>query len=132
MRWAEQRCQGVPAELPVLIPQPLFPTAGFGPRQWANGPQRAAVQRRSLPQSPPAPSLWPHPTAGRASLVAQKNGKESACNAGDQGSITGWGRSPGEGHDNALQYCYLENSMDRGAWWATVHGVTKSQTRLSD
>ena len=49
--------------------------------------------------------------------------KESACNAGDQGSISGLGRSPGEGNGNPLQYSCLENSMDRGAWWATVYGV---------
>ena len=55
--------------------------------------------------------------------------KESAYNPGDLGSIPGLGRSPGEGYP--LQYSCLENSMDRGAWWATVHGVTKSQTRLS-
>ena len=67
----------------------------------------------------------------RASLLAQ-NGKESACNARDPGSIPGWGRSPGEGNGNPLQYSCLENSMDRGAWWATVYGVAKSQTRLSD
>ena len=59
-------------------------------------------------------------------------GKESACNAGDPGSIPASGRSPGEGNGNPLQYSCLENSMDRGAWWATVHGVTKSQTQLND
>ena len=58
--------------------------------------------------------------------------KASACNAGDLGSIPGLGRSPGEGNGNPLQYSCLENPMDGGAWWATVHGVTKSQTRLSD
>ena len=58
--------------------------------------------------------------------------KESACNAGDLGSIPASGRSPGRGNGNPLQYSCLENSIDRGAWWATVHGVTKSQTRLSD
>ena len=58
--------------------------------------------------------------------------KASACNAGDLGSIPGLGRSPGEGNGNPLQYSCLENPMDRGAWWATVHGVLKSQTRLSD
>ena len=52
-------------------------------------------------------------------------GKESACNAGDPGSIPGPGRSPGEGNGNPLQYSCLESSMNRGAWWATVHGVTK-------
>ena len=48
--------------------------------------------------------------------------------AGDQGSIPGSGRSPGEGNGNPLQYSCLENPMERGAWWAAVHGVTKSQT----
>ena len=50
-------------------------------------------------------------------------GKESACNAGDQGSIPGSGRSPGKGNSNPLQYSCLENLLDRGAWQATVHGV---------
>ena len=58
--------------------------------------------------------------------------KESAWNAGDPGSIPGLGRSPGEGNGNPLQYSCLENPMERGAWWATVHGVAKSWTRLSD
>ena len=60
------------------------------------------------------------------------DGKESACNAGDLGLITGLGSFPGGGHGNPLQYSCLENLMDRGDWWATVHGVTKSRTRLSD
>ena len=59
-------------------------------------------------------------------------GKGSACNAGDLGLIPGSGRSPGEGNGNPLQYSCLGNPMDRGAWRATVHGVAKSQTRLSD
>ena len=59
-------------------------------------------------------------------------GKEPACNVGDLGSIPGLGRSPGEGNDNPLQYSGLENSMDRGAWRATVHRVAKSRTQLSD
>ena len=54
-------------------------------------------------------------------------GKESACSAGDMGSIPGSGRSPGEGNGNPLQYSCLENLMDRGVWWAVLHGVTKSQ-----
>ena len=54
-------------------------------------------------------------------------GKESACSAGDMGSIPELGRSPGEGNDNPLQYSCLENLMDRGVWWAVLHGVTKSQ-----
>ena len=59
-------------------------------------------------------------------------GKASAFNARDLGSIPGWGRSPGEGNGNPLQYSCLENPMGGEAWWATFHGVTKSQTRLSD
>ena len=56
--------------------------------------------------------------------------KESACNAQDLGLIPGSGRCPKEGNGYPLQYSYLENSMDRAAWWATVHGVAKSQTGL--
>ena len=59
------------------------------------------------------------------------DGKVSAYNAGDLGLIPGWGRSPGEGNGTPLQYSCLENSMDGGAWQATVHGVAKSQTGLS-
>ena len=65
------------------------------------------------------PSWWP-------------DGKECACNAGDQGSIPGLRRFPGEGNVNPLQYPCLENPKDRGAWQATVHGIAKSQTRLSN
>ena len=54
--------------------------------------------------------------------------KASACNAGDLASIPGSGRSPGEENGNPLQYSCLENPMDGGAWWATVHGVAKSDT----
>ena len=60
------------------------------------------------------------------------DGKESACNVGDLGSIPGLVRSPGEGDSYPLQYSGLEKSMYRGAWQTTVHGVTKSQTQLSD
>ena len=59
-------------------------------------------------------------------------GKVSACNEGEPCLIPGFGRSSGEGNGNPLQYSCLKNSMDRGAWWATVHGVTKSQTQLSN
>ena len=65
-------------------------------------------------------------------FLGDSDGKESACNAGDPGSIPGLGKSPGEGNGNPLQYSCLENSMDRGAWRAKVHGVTKSQTGLSN
>ena len=59
-------------------------------------------------------------------------GKQSTFNAGDTGSVPGLERSPGEGNGNPLQYSCLENPMDRGAWWATVHGVAKSRTRWSN
>ena len=58
--------------------------------------------------------------------------KKSACNAGDMGSIPGSERFPGEGNGNPLHYSCLENPMDGGTQQATVHGITKSQTRLSD
>ena len=58
--------------------------------------------------------------------------KNLPANAGDAVSISGWGRTPGGGRGNPLQHSCLENPMDRGAWWATVHRVAKSQTRLSD
>ena len=58
--------------------------------------------------------------------------EESACYAGDAGLIPVLGRSPGEGNGNPLQYSCMENPMDGGAWWATVHGVLKSWTRPSD
>ena len=58
--------------------------------------------------------------------------KAFACNVGDLGSIPGPGRSPGEANGNPLQYSCLENPTDEGAWWATVHGVTKSRAQLSN
>ena len=62
------------------------------------------------------------------------SGEESACNAGATGNfglIPRWGRFPGGGNVSLLQYSCLENPVDRGAWWVTVHGITKSQIRLS-
>ena len=55
------------------------------------------------------------------------NSKESTCNAGDRGSIPGWGRAPGGEHGNPLQYSRLENPMGRRAWWAAGHRVTVGQ-----
>ena len=60
------------------------------------------------------------------------NGKESACNAGDPGLIYALGRLPEKGNGNPLQYSWLENPMDREAWGATVHGVTKSLVQVGD
>ena len=80
-----------------------------------------------------------HNWSDLAAAEAAADGKESACKAGDLGSIPGWEDPlekgiafPGEGNGNSLQYSCLENPMDGGAWWATVHRVAKSQTRLSD
>jgi len=61
-----------------------------------------------------------------------KDSKETACHVEDQGSIPGWGRSPGERNGNPLQYSCLGNPMDGGTWWTTVHGVAKSRTPLID
>ena len=72
------------------------------------------------------------PTPVFLGFPGDSDGKEFTCNAGDLGLIPGLGRPPGEGNGNPFQYSGLENPMDRGAWWATVHGVTQSQTRLSD
>ena len=57
-------------------------------------------------------------------------GKETTCNVGDTSLVSGLGRSPGEGNGNPLQYFCLGNPMDRGAWWATVHGVTRVEHNL--
>ena len=69
---------------------------------------------------------WARPTC-RGSLGGS-DGKESACNVGDLGLIPGWGRSPGQGNGNSLQYSCLMNSMDWGAWHITVHGITELDT----
>ena len=71
-------------------------------------------------------------TFGFTLCLKGSEGKASACSAGDLGLISGSGISPGEGNGNPLQYSCLENPMEREAWWATVHGVTKSWARLSD
>ena len=72
--------------------------------------------------------------AVRASQVAQlvKNPPDNAGDVRDMGLTSGWERSPGGGHSNPLQYSCLENTVDRGAWWAMVHRVTKSRTHWSD
>ena len=72
------------------------------------------------------------PTLMTSDFPGGSEGKVSAYNVGDLGSIPGLGRSLGEGKGNPLQYSCLENPMDRGSWQATVHWVAKSQTRLSD
>ena len=76
--------------------------------------------------------IWSRVCIWSEGFPDSSDSKESACNVGEPGSIPGSGRSPGEGNGNLLQYSCLKNSMDRGAWQATVHGVTKSWTQLSD
>ena len=68
---------------------------------------------------------------GLKGFLCGSAGKESSCNVGDLVSIPGLGRSPGEGNGNPLQYSCLENPMDRGAWWATVHGVANTSEWLT-
>ena len=75
--------------------------------------------------------FWGNAFKRGAPLVAQTV-KNLPADAGDLGSVPGSGRSPEEGNGNPLQYFCLENSMDKGAWQATVHGIVKSQTRLND
>ena len=74
----------------------------------------------------PHDKQWPHNKyPGSTEFPHSSVGKESACNAGDLGSIPRSGRSPGEGNDNPLQDSCLGNPMDRGAWWVTVYGVAR-------
>ena len=74
----------------------------------------------------PHPHKWEYHTAkGGEGFPGGSDNKQSAHNTGDLGLIPGSGRSPGEQNGNSLQYSCLENSMDRGVWWATTHGVTK-------
>jgi len=68
----------------------------------------------------------------RPSTPGGSDGKESACNMGDPYSIPESGRSPGKGNSNPFQYSCLGNPIDEGAWWAAVHGVAKSGTRLNN
>ena len=75
---------------------------------------------------------YPCPVSTLVGFPGGSEVKASACNAGDPGSSPGSERSPGEGNGTPLQYSCLENPMGGGAWWATVHGVTKSRTRLSN
>ena len=110
--------------------------ASSGPRRRADGPPSCSWPGRASSESwavclrLPA-CVWKEPSwRGSEDFPGGSDGKASAYNAGHPGSVPGSGRSPGEGNGNPLQYSCLENPMDRGAWQATVHGVTKSWTRL--
>ena len=90
---------------------------------FGNGEDNSIVKSsdsRTFPGGPGVKNLPPN-----ADFPGGSADKESICNSRDLGLIPGLGRSPGEGNGNPLQYSYLENSMDRGAWWATDHGFAK-------
>ena len=92
------------------------------------GPPAGGSRRKG---SKPSQQLWNHPKEAFTfptykCFPGGSAGKESACDVGDAGSIPGSGRSPGEENGNLLKCSYLGNSMDRGAWQATVYGVQKS------
>ena len=106
-----------------LPPFPLLKQAGYGLK---------CVPPKRLRSSSPVPVNMTLFGNSLQIFPGGSDGKESASNAGDPSSIPGLGRSPGEGNSNALQYSCLGNPMDRGAWRVTVHGVGKSQIRLSD
>ena len=89
-------------------------------RMGGRRPEKEIHEEKHAPQAPCALEPRGHPGFPGGSV-----GKESACNVGDQGSILGLGRSPGEGNGNPFQYSCLENLMDRAAWQATVHGVAR-------
>ena len=108
---------------------------------WGSGHQEDQAMKRNLGFSTPGKkegleimfiideliiSTW------RRGFPGGSDGKSSACNVGDLGLIPGSGKSPGEGNGNPLQYSCLEGSMDGGACLAIVHGIAKSQTRLSN
>ena len=96
----------------------------FAPiHKWSHGHTEGCPRVQS-------PCIFVHVRNTHWSFPGGSEGKESACSVGDPGSNPGSGQSPGEGNGNPPQYSCLENSMDGGAWWATVHGVAKSQAAL--
>ena len=120
--------------------QPLLPSLLTPNLMGFTASPPAALPTLLLSDKAPVPFTWhtrtapPHPPPffSAPDRLGGSDGKASAYNAGDPGSIPGSGRSPGEGNGNPLQYSCLENPMDGGAWWATIHGVAKCRTRLSD
>ena len=110
----------------------VFGKLGSGHRTGNGGQFSFQSQRRAMPknvQKYHTVALISHASRG---FPGGSEVKASACSAGDLGSVPGLGRSPGEGNCNPLQYSFLENSMDRGALYAIVHGVAKSRPRLSN
>ena len=107
------------------------PSPGDLPNPGIN-PGSPALQADTLPSEPPGKPQFYAYLLNCTGIPMWVSGVESTCHAGDLGSISGWGRSPGGGNDNPLQFSCLGNPMDRGAWWATVHRVAESQTWLSN
>ena len=105
---------------------------GWGPRCLRQARQLGPADwlQLSLSLESPASRQAEMDTVG--SCPGTLAGQESACSAGEPCSVPRSGRSPGDGNDNPLWYSCLENSLNRGAWGATVHGVSKSRTQLSD
>ena len=95
-------------------------------RFWAPSVVSAETRKQPVVHHPSQPLLEFNIKLVHQSVIRRPwwlSCKESTCNAGDWGLIPGWGRSPGERNGNPFQYSCLENSMDRGAWWTTAHGV---------
>ena len=118
---------GIPfLAVPHSLQDLKFPKQGLNPcpLKW---------KRRVLTTGPLGKSLWGifRLTINVFGFPGGSVGKESTSNAGDLGLIPGLGKSPGGGHGNPLQYSCLENSMEKGSWQDTVHGIAKSQSRLS-
>ena len=128
--------QGIPGKRPVspVTQSVLFKNTPCPLRISARHPigltQSLRVLRRRSPKAAQLELSFQAQLFFRG-IISGSDGKEPACNAEDISLIPGSGRSSGEGNDNSLQYSCLVNSMDRGAWWATVHGVAKSQIQLS-
>ena len=115
-----------------LCPPPGdLPNPGIEPRSPALQGSHT-LQADSLLCEPPGKPIWRKgfikELVRQPSFPGGSDGKESTHSAGGPGLIPGSGRSPGVGNGNPLQYACLENSVDRGAWWATVHGTAKSRT----
>ena len=110
---------------PLLLFQYTAPPLVLMPRLNIFQDKNLCTVNKQVPWCKFPGALW---MCQRSAFPGGSDGKESTCNVTDLGSVPGLGRSPGEGNGNPLQYSCLENPMDRGAWWATVHRVTWSWT----
>ena len=107
--------------------------------EWKDSQERDSTTPKRKTKEEDSMTIWGNPMSSGTDFLSKRidfpggsDGKAFVYNVGDPGSIPGLGRSPGEGNGNPLQYYCLENPMDRGDWQATIYGVVKSQTRLSD